>query len=214
MKMNKLILSIASAVALTSPTWAIPTLQLDITGGVYDPVTETTIATTNPFTLVALYDTAHPDSTTSFFISASIIPMTSDPTSFGSFTIDGVKYGGGGPGVLNYGTPPVDTAFPSLPPHGIFPTIYAEVPFSFDPANTTPGYNTADGTTSPDTLLFQHFNINVAGLLPGVVVHFDLYDEIIKDHPADATDTDFAPFSHDAQSLDAPPVPDGGTTVL
>ncbi len=35
---------------------AVPYLQLDIVDGVYDPVTETTIATTNPFTLQALID--------------------------------------------------------------------------------------------------------------------------------------------------------------
>src|SRR5207244_2048477 len=107
-----------------------------------DSVTETTIATSNPFTLRALYDTAHPDATTSFFISAAIIPKTSDTGSFGSFTINGVRFGGGGPGVVQFGTPPVDAAFPNLPPHGIFPTVFAEIPFSFNPVNTTPGYNT------------------------------------------------------------------------
>src|SRR5437667_208509 len=94
--MKKLILSIASGLALTAPTWALPTWQLDIQDGVYDPVTETTVATTNPFNLLALYDTAHPETNPTdpitAYLSAAIIPKTSGG-SVGSFTIDGVKYG-------------------------------------------------------------------------------------------------------------------------
>jgi len=217
--MKKLILSIASGLALTAPTWALPTWQLDITGGVYDPVTETTVATTNPFDLVALYDTAHPETNptnpVTAFISAAIIPKTNGG-SFGFFTIDGVKYGDGGI-ALQLGTPPIDAAFPNLPPHGIFPTLYAEKAFSFSGPNSgsIAGYNTATGESVPgDTLLFKTFNIDVSGVDPGVVVHFDLYDEIIKTHPKDATDTDFAPFSHDAESGCHHNVPDGGATVM
>jgi len=217
MKISKLIMSIASGLALASPTWALPTWQLDIEGGVYDPVTQTTVASTNPFNLVALYDTNHPETNptdpVTAFISAAIIPKTA-AGSIGSFKIDGVTYGDGGI-ALGFGTPPVDAAFPNLPPHGIFPTLFAELAFAFSPTDTIAGYNTADpgdGSGAGDTLLFHKFNVDVSGLNAGLVLHFDLYDEIIKTHPKDAKDTDFAPFSHDAES--GHKVPDGGTTVM
>ena len=66
----------AAVLAGTSGTvLAIPSLQLDIAGGTYDPVTETIIASSTPFTLYAYLV---PDSgaplTGTYYISAAILP--------------------------------------------------------------------------------------------------------------------------------------------
>ena len=63
---------------------AIPKLQLDIGGGVYDPVTETTVADSNPFNLYAF---ANPQGNVSdadilsgdFMLSVAITPALSEP---------------------------------------------------------------------------------------------------------------------------------------
>ena len=71
---------------------AIPLLQLDIEGGVYDSDSETVIATSDEFTLYALlnssapkYESAMLDGTWNFQISVAVVPQTTSVTdSFGS----------------------------------------------------------------------------------------------------------------------------------
>jgi hypothetical protein len=216
------IIGISTIVSISAQ--AIPNLQLDIQGGTYDPVSQTVIASGNPFTLYALFDASKGAIPTgNYFISAAIIPQTSVPT-FGSFKVDSTTYSAGSG--MQYGNPPVSAAFPNLPSHGIFPTYYAEISFSFNAANKATEYNTQDSPGGlvldpTGTLLYQSFSINIGNVPIGYKVHFDLYDELLKLHPEGATDLDFAPFSHDAQSgaggggggSGPPPTPDGGTTV-
>ena len=49
----KIFLCVAFILIGAGPALAIPSLQLDIAGGVYDPVNQTVVATSNPFTLYA-----------------------------------------------------------------------------------------------------------------------------------------------------------------
>jgi len=210
-----------------SSSRAVPFLQLDIAGGTYDPVTETIIASGNSFTLYALMDPSSSRyvSGAPFYISAAILPVTS-ATSFGSFKVDGTTYSGATGGNMQYGTPPVDYVFPDLPSHGVFPTEYAQIGFSFNSANKATSYDTAlnpGGFTasSSGTLLYQAFTVDITGLVAGDIVHFDLYDETVKlGKPSARYGEDNAPFSHDAQSGSStgsgggtPGVPDGGATV-
>jgi hypothetical protein len=201
---------------------AVPTMQLDIAGGTYDPVSQTIIASGNPFTLYALLDPKNADPNAQYFISAAIIPQTA-VAHFGSFTVNGTTYSGT-LGNMQYGTPPVSAAFPDLPSHGIFPTYYAEIPFTFNSANKATSYDTSlhpggFQASATGSLLYQSFTIDISNVPAGYVVHFDFYDEWLKTHPTLATETDFAPFSHDAQcqvstgggSHDT--LPDGGSTV-
>src|SRR4026208_915366 len=58
--------------------WAIPSLQLDIAGGTYDSASQTIIAPANPF---SLYSLVHPSTLSAggtFYLSAAIVPKTSD----------------------------------------------------------------------------------------------------------------------------------------
>lgn len=215
--MKKALLTICCGIALaTSSAYAVPALQLDILGGTYDSGSGTIIASGNPLTLVALYDSSQPLATSSFFISAAIVPKTSDINSFGSFSINGTTYSGAD-GNVRFGTPPVSAVSPNLlPDHGIFPTVYAQIGFSFNPLNTAlsydssanPGGLTADPT---GTLQYVEFTVDVSGLVAGDILHFDLYDDLVNNHPLSSTSSDYAPFSNDAAS--GLSVPDGGMTL-
>jgi hypothetical protein len=215
--MKKALLTIGCGIALaTSNAFAVPALQLDILGGTYDSGSGTIIASGNPLTLVALYDPSQPLATTSFFISAAIVPKTSDINSFGSFSINSTTYSGANANV-QFGTPPVSAVSPNLlPDHGIFPTVYAQVAFSFDPSKTAALYDSSlmPGGLTPDaagTLQYMEFTVDVSGLVAGDVVHFDLYDDLVNNHPLSSGSSDYAPFSNDAAS--GLPVPDGGMTL-
>src|SRR5690606_27668603 len=83
-----------------------------------------------------------------YYISAAITPQ--GVSNFGSFSIDGVVYSIGSG--MQYGTPPVDSSFPDLDSHGIYPTYYAEIPFTFDPSQKAEKYqsDTSPGGLIPD----------------------------------------------------------------
>jgi len=225
------LLTIVALLGLTNAGWSVPILQLDILGGTYDSVTQTIIAPNdgdpNLFTVRALYDyTAKPGLANKFYLSAAIVPSTT-ATTFGSFDIGTTTYSASS-GMV-YGNPPFNDPAGAgkdagdLASHGIFPTWYAEVSFSFLNGQTVASYNTQDDSAGPAGSLLRYvdFQVDIANLfqlpnLSGYAVHFDLYHESNK---ASDWDVDkFAPFSHDAQSLTVrtpppPPVPDGSTTI-
>ena len=191
---------------------ALPTLQLDIVGGVYDPATQTTVATSPQFTLRALLSTTSFDPAATYYISAAITPNPgySDPDpAFGSVKIGSTTYQ---PSDFLYGKPPADVAdtpgSANLASHGIYPTYYLELAFNFDAAQKVAAYNVQDDSSAPGWLYNTDFDIDVSGLTPGFVLHFDLYNEAIKRGVLGVGD--FAPFSHDAESAH---VPDSGITI-
>jgi len=189
---------------------AVPSLQLDIGGGVYDPITETTIAQSSSFTLTALVDPSLVGRT--FYLSAAIIPnpgATPSPD-FGSFSIGGVTFNSSSG--MQFGTPPVDTAISDLPTHSVFPTWFAELSFSAVAGQTIAAYNVQDGKSAPGLLNYVNFNVDTSGLTSPYVVHFDLYSYDGIGDPKVLKIDYFAPFSHDAQS--GSNVPDGGTTAI
>ena len=214
---------------------AIPMLQLDIVNGVYDEATDTTFATTDPFTLRALFDGDRNEDTAdllndTFYISASLVPNSgvSDTSILGSFTIsDGINDDRviSVTGDMDYGTAPLDTIAgwdaQYLPKHGIFPTYFIEHAFNFS-ESTTSAYNTAGGS-APDRKLYLSEFVITTNLAEGYSLHFDLYHTVVKEWikkgiAIEDIDTDmFAPFSHDAQSgpVGGPaPVPEPTTILL
>ena len=199
---------------------AVPTLQLDVIGGVYDPETETIVATSNSFTLLAIATPGNRSEqdilTDTFFVSAAIAPPTAQDPGFdvGSFKIDAATIQATDAG-LAWGTPPTDaTSNPILGGHGIFDTYFHEFSFTFSASQTTTTYNTQDQAggggfnTSGTGSFFMSWEIDVASLEAGRVLHFDLYDTKVKNN-GNITVDNFAPFSHDAESApSAPGVPD------
>jgi hypothetical protein len=214
---------------------SLPTLQLDIGGGMYIGGNDQTVyANGNTFSLYALYNGTPPTDRT-FYISAAIVPRQNESLiqpNFGSFRINGTSYSTG----LNYGLPPVDVVdglagAQNLARHDIYPTYYAEIAFHFTALQVAP-YDTAgnpaslSGPAAGAGMYYARFEVDVSDLLTMFSVHFDLYDETIKlIHDGNlslsaATLDDFAPFSHDAQSRRGgggsgipQVVADGGSTI-
>lgn len=196
---------------------AVPTLQLDIGGGVYDTTTETIVATTDPFTLYALL-VPDADNTLgdTYYVSAAITPAVASPADLGSFVFNGTTINVTSD--MIYGTPPIEIYGGDqhqdpgdLPGHGIYETYFVEFEFQFDPANNADIYNSQDNPGGLDLLsdgglYYQAFSVDTSGLADGYVVHFDLYNTLLA--MRSTTDLDvrnnFAPFSHDAESRKVP----------
>jgi len=210
-----------------------PVLQLGIIGGYYDTVTETVISSGPNFSLVALITpNRHTDMADEYYISAALTPQTSTAGNYGSFTW--TPQGGSTTTVdvtddMVYGTPPIETnlAFDAgdLPQHGIYPTYFTEFRFSTAGLQRTRTYNVADDPGRAPTVdprgdsYFAVFNI-ATNLEPGYQIHFDMYDTFFREscrRRVCTSDTDvdhFAPFSHDAESGGAPPVPEPASLLL
>ena len=199
-----------------TPALAVPTLQLGIGGGTYDSLSQTVVASGDVFTLYALLQPegspspGRADLLDTFFLSASVVPQTSNPANLGSFSINSATYNV--TSGLVFGAPPVETNIGHDPGdlslHGVFPTYFAELSFQFNAANQSAIYNTQDtpgatpgaGTLAGTGLYFAAFSVDVRNLAPGYAIHFDLYNETFKAN-GDVDRQAFAPFSHDAQSL-------------
>lgn len=210
---------------------AVPFLQLDMVGGVYDPVTETIVAPGGAFTVFAILtpkagETV--DFTKDYYVSVALIPSFSTQPSpapaLGSFTWGAttVNVTSG----MTYGVPPVEQIASlqgwdsgDLSQHGIFPTYFSEFKFKFSAANTAGVYNVQDnpGGPSPGTgAYYASFTGDSTLLASGYNLHFDLYSERFRSCGTGCTDVDrdqFAPFSHDAETTTTR-VPEPGTALL
>ena len=203
----------------TSVAQALPSLQLDILGGTYNTATETVDSNGDMFTLYAYLLAGDKDNAVSdtYFVSAALTPITdAGGGDYGSFSFGGATVGVSGDMV--YGTPPLDDAYPDLGGHGIYPTYYKEFSFTFDSANTSLAANSedsaGDGPQVGTGLYYAAFAINTSLLADGYEIHFDLYNENIKSKNG-KYETQFAPYSHDAESNGGgEPVPEPATMVL
>lgn len=198
---------------------AVPVLQLGIAGGTYDVTTETVVATSSVFSLYAFLATNRFNTLSDdYYLSMAVSPQVSTPDSLGSFTFNGttVNVTSG----MTYGYPPIDTFSGSDPgdlaAHSVFPTYYKEVGFKFLSSDQSGIFNTQENPASgPQTgsgMYYKRFDINTSNLASGYVIHFDLYNTklcINGRGPCSGTGdvdiTQFAPFSHDAQSMSTPP---------
>lgn len=199
--MKKMMFSaLAGLLLVASTAFAVPTLQLDIDGGVYDNATETVVSPGDAFTLYALLsDDSYIDF--SFVLTCALTPKTGETIpDFGSFDLNGQAITADD---MVYGKP--------IAPHGIFPTYYYERTFAFNPANTVGEYNVEDtpggieGHLGSD-MFYAAFNVDTSGLVEGFEIHFDLY---ALENPKLT-----APFSHDAESNGGAPVPEPASMFL
>lgn len=199
-----------------SAAFAYPVLQLDIAGGTYDTTTETIVSSGDAFTLYALLDPNKYNSLSdTYSISAAITPQFG-PTegNLGSFTFNGQTIDVTGDMV--YGVPPLETTSTQLsdqsdlPKHGIFYTYFTEFAFQFTGTQTTLPYNTqtstGSGPSAGDGMYWIAFNVDTSLLNPDYQIHFDLYNTAITSG-SDIDVTQFAPFSHDAESGHKVPEP-------
>ncbi|HKQ36526.1 MAG TPA: choice-of-anchor N protein [Verrucomicrobiae bacterium] len=203
--MRRFIILLGLGLSLTSSVIGVPVLSLDVGGGTYDSGSQTIIATSDPFTLYALFNTQQGKVSGTYYIAAAIVPKTQNPplTDFGSFKVNGVTYSSAN---MAYGNPPASITEKSLDlqSHGIYDTHYVEIGFTFDTSRRADLYNSAENPGGPDAdptgaMIFEDFDVDVSGLAAGYQVHFDLYN-LGRDKRGNTMVKEFAPFSKDAQS--------------
>lgn len=209
----------AVLLGLSAVANAIPTLQLGIGGGTYDSLTQTVIASGDSF---SLYAYLIPDTTNQYTdiytISMAVSDQVSVATDLGSFTVDGNVINV--TSSMNYGIPPVDNMVDDLQKHSVFPTYFVEKTFSFGSSNQSGIFNTQDHPSfdpqSGTGMYYKEFKIDVTNFDEKYAIHFDLYkvspvtEEDCTGHgkkkkcttvpTGELEISQFAPFSHDAQS--------------
>lgn len=222
-----IILLLIGTLCFTGPSFAIPTLQLDIGGGTYDLTTETIVTTSNPFTLYAyLIPNSTNKLTDKYYISMALTPKLSTGGDLGSFTFNSTTVNATSD--MTYGVPPLETYLGDiatfdagdLPKHDIFETYFYEYEFQFGSSQIR-RYNTQDRAksggsipTSGTGMYYVALDINTALLNPEYNLHFDLYNTALaKRSTTDLDVTQFAPFSHDAESR-RQQVPEPATLLL
>lgn len=184
--------------------YALPNLQIDISGGEYDILTETIMATSTDFTVYALAKNDMPITNINYSLVIAVTPQVESAMDLGSFTLDGEE-------ILvtedlTYGTP-TNSFGTELPEHGIYDTYYFEKTFTFNSASLATGYNVADDpggfeANSNGELYYQAFTFDISGLESGYGLHFDLYSEDGSKGKNGAII--FAPFSHDGEAQSVP----------
>jgi len=205
---------------------ACPTLQLDIAGGYYDTVTETIVTTSNEFALSAfLIEDKYNKVGDLYYISAALMPKEVPPGGdYGTFDLSSDQitangYPGDGDitiavtGDMVYGVPPLESIVSlqgwdkgDLPTHSIYKTYFAEFEFKFDESMKVPIYNTQDGSVGNGWMYYVNFDVDLSNLMQGYDIHFDLYNTKLRSD-GDIDQTQFAPFSHDAESRRQVPEP-------
>lgn len=206
---------------ILTPAFAVPSLQLDIAGGVYDLPTQTIVTGNNQFTLYALLIPKSGNSLSdTYYLSIALAPNIGPaPASVGSFTVNGAPINATSDMV--YGNPPVELNqghdSGDLGSHGIFPTYFTERAFQFNPSNTSAIYNTrlhaGAGPSTGTGMYYAAFAIDRSLLSSEYQLHFDLYNTSFGTYSSDTDITSFAPFSHDAGTV-APVVPEPNTLLL
>ncbi len=185
---------ILAAVVLAAPlARAIPGLQLDAPGGIYDNGVESTKVANDVFDLWALLNSSTPAATGSYWVDVAIMPTTTSPANLGFFVFDGTT--------VNV-TADMTASNPGLPPHGIYDTYYKEFSFTFNLSDKINPYDVSLGAGNPSSHLnasgsglYHTFSVDLSGLSENVEVWFDLYH---KD--ANGSVDGKAPFSHDVFS--------------
>jgi len=213
--MKKILLVVTIGLMIAPAANAVPDLQLFIAGATYDFDDETWVLTTSGS--VDLYVISAKEIHSDIIVSMALSGFAESDNPDGIVSISGF----GGPDIddWTWGYAPLASApgwdqNEDLPPHGIFPTWFAEahtglydmsqmvgdaIPGAdfWDPTINGPGPANAHGR-------YKIFSLSI-GAPVGTAVHFDAYTM-----NGDAL-AEFAPFSHDAA---ASIIPEPGTILL
>lgn len=171
--------------AMSHEAEALPVLQLDFAGGTYDPVTETVVADSGPFTLYAILTPERRATQqeidallgTTFYISVALTPQLGDTDpSLGSFSFAGDNVNVTSD--MTYGVPPIETPFQG----------------DFDLALLTSGYQ----------VQFDHYDTIVRTCLQAGNC---TTGDVDRDHR-------FRPFSHNAGTRNSIPEPASALFML
>jgi hypothetical protein len=211
---------------MAAGAWAVPTLQLNITGGTYDATTQTVILDTGAtsFVVNAYLDADNKNAAgDDYALSVALAPKTGPAdVNLGSFQINGSTVNVTADMV--YGVPPLEAVHlqshdpGDLSTHSIFHTFFYETAFDFSGASTTavvntedtPGYDPTAAANSGSDLHYRQFSIDLSSLdqvtLGPIGLHFDLYNRSVCSDTkgqcqvvGDVDQSKFAPYSHDAE---------------
>jgi len=212
--MRRKLFLIALSLLIGSPAFAVPTLQLFISGATYDWGTQTWVTTSGSFDL---YVVSANSSKTDVIVSLALAPTDNPADVSVNFAGTDIHTGDWVFGYSPLENDPTqwDGGNDDLPRHGIFPTWFSEM--------HTGAYNRSSwvGDVQPDAYgnfwnpangsgqahargQVKHFHVTTGGVF--TFVHFDAYTL-----NSDGTINQFAPFSHDAE---AGYVPEPGTAAL
>jgi hypothetical protein len=209
---------VAFALGVPQHASATPLLQLEISGGIYDPVSGTTTAKTNTFTLYAYLT---PKTNTSaaqlqamlsetFYLSAALTPKLTTQTTqteLGSYTLNGTTVNATSDMV--YGTPPAQQYLGGT----TFDTYFKEFAFKFQSGPTSTA-STSSSTGKPsDDLYFMAFTIDTSELNPDYQVQFDLYNEAQGKGGGNLKINKFSAFSRN-RSSELLPAPEPSSLFL
>ncbi len=205
------------SLSVSTSALAIPALQLDIDGGSYDSLTQTTLTGEKKFRLHAYGMANEIDLKGNYYLSAEMQPNTDRPGDYGSFayslaggvltTVDVTQD-------MSYGTPPLDQLYKDLGSHDVFDTYFAEIAFKFDPLVFVSAYDVpTDAAKAGSSMYDVAIDFDITGLVGGYGLHFDLYQTGFN-RANDPFIVQFAPFSHDAGTREVPPIPPVPPTVL
>ena len=201
-------------VALTSPAFAIPALQIYIDGSSYDPVTESWITTASTFDIWIIGDVGGHASIFNVFLSAATFTAETGSITLTPTTASGLPPAGdpSTPGAPVYNGLSADGAIPiksdgsALATHGVYGPGVRFHEWSLGDFTLTDSpigdYITSFPAAFPSMGQVNVYTVTVTGY---TAVHFDTYDTIEgKQHSS------FGPFSHDGGTL----IPEPGTWLL
>jgi len=216
--MRKFALIIFAIAALSTQAFAVPGIQLFISGATYDWDEESWITTGTSFDLyVVSANSSREDIIVAMALAPTDHPWQTD-INFNGHEIHTSDW--------RYGYAPLDNAWwrynqgEDLPRHGVYPTWFTEINTGDynrrnDVGDVQPDMygdywdpSTGEGTTSARGQ-FKRFHVETGGVYS--YVHFDAYT--LDSH--DEVD-EFAPFSHDAEAVFSTPssVPEPGTMAM
>ncbi len=139
-------------------SYAIPTLQLDVSDGTYEYDTSTIVTSSDSFTLYAyLMPNSKNTLSDTYYISIALIPATSTSQDLGTLSINSTTVDATSD--MTYGIPPLEDIASlqgwdkgDLPKHGIYPTYFYEYEFSFSSSDEISAYNTQDRAINEDPI--------------------------------------------------------------
>lgn len=210
-------LALASLVTQAGVASAVPTLQLNVTGGIYlGGSEESGTNLTNQFSLNAYCKAGKSGADCTgkdFFLSVALLDQnfnkvtTLPTTGIGSFSLGGTVYNSSN---FSYGKPA------ELSPHGVFDTFFTALNLgAFSASSTTANVDVEPNPANnpllagAGKLFFKSLGVDISNLSSNYRLHFDLYG-----------DGAVNPYSHDVVSSvgggfnapSSPSAPAGGNT--
>ncbi len=193
--MKRFLLATLAVMLIVPSAFAVPALQIYSPAGTYDTSTDTWVINSHDFELWVI--AANTDTNPLYGVRL-VAALAQGQAADGTLDIGGTSFTSGD---FTYGTPP-PTDSGSLPPHGIYPTNYAEL--LIGTINTAPDAVQDMQPGETGTAMGKIFKFQVHTSYD--YVHFDAYGYY------DPLHFKFAPFSHDAET--GPPVPEPASLLL